>query len=385
MTCGPVMEGSLPSDPTEWKDYIDARFEEVKMSIHRFFRRQFPLRNRIRGIAFLCFILLMYGCGSESINSPLGGSVDGTRETEDLVPMSSIYYPMTVGSRWVYRNPDGSEWMREVTETKIFGANLYHFFSSAPPLQNTQIESLSSPVYATFLDRLVHRVNNEEINDVVWETILQSVCKKNRALHHRFSNGVWQRIRKRTQDKTALVYLYSYNTSIKGDGHSELTLFRFPLVPGQTFEAPWIKLIGNYQIVSQIHVFEATVVISGSVGNPETVVTPAGIFDDCLKIHYEAGHPSIEAIEYKMELPPRGDVPQIAMTETEQLLSLLEADIRNELTNLFISVVPKIGFETVWLAPGVGPVKIEMPNGIVELIDYDVKKGSNQSQATSGQ
>ena len=27
----------------------------------------------------------------------------------------------------------------------------------------------------------------------------------------------------------------------------------------------------------------------------------------------------------------------------------------------------------VWLAPGVGPVKIETLNGIAELIDYEVK------------
>ena len=27
----------------------------------------------------------------------------------------------------------------------------------------------------------------------------------------------------------------------------------------------------------------------------------------------------------------------------------------------------------MWLAPGVGPVKIETPNGIAELIDYGIK------------
>ena len=108
------------------------------MSIHRFFRRQFPLRNRIRGIAFLCFILLMYGCGDETINPPLGGSVNGTTETEDLVPMSSIYYPMSIGSRWVYRSPDGSEWSREVTKTEEVGSHLYHFFSYDIPIDDNQ-------------------------------------------------------------------------------------------------------------------------------------------------------------------------------------------------------------------------------------------------------
>ena len=40
-------------------------------------------------------------------------------------------------------------------------------------------------------------------------------------------------------------------------------------------------------------------------------------------------------------------------------LNLLESDISKELTNLMISIMPELGFETVWLAPGVGPVIIE--------------------------
>ena len=57
----------------------------------------------------------------------------------------------------------------------------------------------------------------------------------------------------------------------------------------------------------------------------------------------------------------------------ESLLSLLELDIREELADLMLSMAPGLGFETVWLAPGVGPVKIETPNGIAELIDYEMK------------
>ena len=113
------------------------------MSIHRFFRRQSSLRSRARGTAFLCFILLMYGCGDETINAPLGG----TTETEDFVPVSAIYYPMTVGSRWVYRNPDGSEWWREVTETEEVGSHLYHFFGYDSLIGGNQSELSETPMY----------------------------------------------------------------------------------------------------------------------------------------------------------------------------------------------------------------------------------------------
>ena len=33
----------------------------------------------------------------------------------------------------------------------------------------------------------------------------------------------------------------------------------------------------------------------------------------------------------------------------------------------------KLELQTVWLAPGVGSVKIETPDGISELIDYAIK------------
>ena len=87
-------------------------------------------RNRPSGIAFLCFILFLSGCGGEeSVDISMVESVEDEKPIND-VPISTPYYPMTVGSRWVYRNSDGSEWAREVTETKNFGGNVYHYFDS---------------------------------------------------------------------------------------------------------------------------------------------------------------------------------------------------------------------------------------------------------------
>ena len=57
--------------------------------------------------------------------------------------------------------------------------------------------------------------------------------------------------------------------------------------------------------------------------------------------------------------------------------TIIESDIHIELTDLLMAIMPELGFETVWLAPGVGPVKIETPNGITELIDYEKKGGGN--------
>ena len=58
--------------------------------------------------------------------------------------------------------------------------------------------------------------------------------------------------------------------------------------------------------------------------------------------------------------------------------TIIESDIHVELTDLLMAIMPELGFETVWLAPGVGPVKIETPNGIAELIDDEIYSASGK-------
>ena len=370
------------------------------MSIHCFFKRQFPLRSRTRGIAFLCFILLMYGCGGEeSVDKPMAESVGDEKPIND-VPISTIYYPMTVGSRWVYRNPDGSEWTREVTETEEVGSRLYHFFSYGPLIDDNQSDPSKTPMYTptpyvkTLDGRLIYKIKSGEINDVVRQTV---------ALSGRVSPIKWgirvgcrdggnggecrmekhetiyrdDKARKEINDD-ALMCLYFYDARVIWNG--ELTLLRFPLVPYRRWKAIDVRLSGTLywpsllkERIGIIHSFEANVTISGIAGQLEPVVTLAGAFANCLKIQYEMTRLSVETIEFRSD-----------WAALEKLLNLLEAQLREELTTLFRDALPRMQLGTVWLAPDVGPVRIERADGISELISYDVKKGSNQRQVASG-
>ena len=60
----------------------------------------------------------------------------------------------------------------------------------------------------------------------------------------------------------------------------------------------------------------------------------------------------------------------------QRKLELFEAELRKELTTLFKDGLPRMQLGAVWLAPDVGPVRIERADGISELISYDVKTGS---------
>ena len=347
------------------------------MFMKRFVNSIFPrsLLVNIYGMQAIAILILLFvfGCGNESINESLDGRDDSARVAEDFVPVFTSYYPMTVGNRWVYRDPDGSEWTREVTETKKSGANDYHFFSSDPPLQDTQIESLRSTVYAAYLDRLDRRIGLNDINAAIRETIVESGGETQdwglgMSCNNRAGGKPVCVSRKDKSTPGILTYLYRSNTRI--DEHRKLTLLRFPIVPGETYKALNLSLKGRAEGPFYIHVYGAEGVIAGEIMDvSELVETSAGAFEDCLKIQYEPKLTSYRTVKFR---------EFTANPMTGAYLKAVESDIREELTDLLTRLMPKLGLHTMWLAPGVGPVKIETPNGIAELIDYEIKGNSGE-------
>ena len=363
------------------------------MRIRRLFNRQLSLRNRVGGVAFLCFILLLCGCGGEeTVNSPVSDTA-GEETREEIAPISTPYYPMTVGSRWVYRNLNGAEWTREVTEIDEVGSDVYHFFSYDPLIADNHSDPFETPIYtptpyAITLDgRLIYDIKLSDLNTAVSQTVARS----GRAPPNKW--GIWVGCRtegeravavcrmekhetiyrdgkaRKETNNDALMFLYRYDTRVVRN--SKLTRLRFPIVPHQRWKAINVHLSGaryrppirDRDGVGDIHSFETNVTISGIVGPPESVVTPAGAFEDCLKIRYEITRIYFETTEF--------NTGWLIFEQKE--LKLYEAELRKELTTLFRDGLPRMQLGAVWLAPGVGPVKIETPNGIAELIDYEVK------------
>ena len=267
---------------------------------------------------------------------------------------------MTVGSRWVYRDSDGSEWTREVTATDEVDTRHYHFFSYDPPIEDYQFAYFQAPMYTATTKSLILKVKNSDINHAIRQTILQS---NDNSPHwtwiQRFENGVWK------TRKKGLTFLNHYNASgvLRSDSGY---LLRLPLAPGKTWKMLDIRLSGSTPFDFTHHSFESDVVILGSVGHRYSVATPAGIFEDCLNIQYEAKPPSVKTKEFI-------DQREAPEPVKRKFRKHMEAEIRNELTTLLTHVMPKLGLESVWLAPGVGPVKIEGAEGRAILIDYEVK------------
>lgn len=340
------------------------------MSIRYFFKRQSPLRNRVRGIAFLCFILLLYGCGGEEfVDDSVVETTSGVTPNE-AIPISTIYFPITLGNRWTYRNPDGSEWSREIAELEVSDAELYHSYRYDSPVK---LDSLGSVEYLTYVDRLVRRMNLADINDVVREILLESgdgakdwglamSCFKEEG---RKPSCV---AKKNIFKPRILAYLFNANTHVVW--HSKLTLLQYPLLPNQTYSTLDLRLTGKADESSlSVYIFDYNsdwTILGSTGGDWESVETLAGSFENCLKIQYEAKPTRFTIVDFRKYFPGDGDPYQDAAREA------VESELLNELTDLLSNIVTELGLHTMWLAPGIGPVKIETPDGMAELISYQI-------------
>ena len=177
---------------------------------------------------------------------------------------------------------------------------------------------------------------------------------------------------------TGLSFTYPATYRIRRFERSEFTWLRPPLAPGKTWRVFNIGLRGRNNIEGFSHVLEALSVISAQISDHwQTVATPTSRFEDCLEIQYYETL-SVESTELRID--GLDGIPE----EFEKARALLDAKIHETAATEFRKLMPNIRLGTLWLAPGVGPVKIKEASGTSELVAYDVKKDSDQWQVASG-
>ena len=173
---------------------------------------------------------------------------------------------MSIGSRWVYRNPDGAEWTREVTETEQVGSHLYHFFNYGPLIDDDQLDSSETPMYTptpyvTTLDRLILKIKMVDVNDAVQQTIFESGrvppnkwvinlrCRTDRrpiCQMKKLETIIRDGKDRQEINNDALMWLSRYDTRVVWN--SELTVLRIPLVPYRRWKAIDVRVSGTKYI-----------------------------------------------------------------------------------------------------------------------------------------
>ena len=185
------------------------RVEEVGLGTNpAMIKSSFWLKLRIRGVAFLFVSLLILGCGGEeSVHTPIVDSVGDENPIHDVLT-SSPHYPTTLGSRWVYRNPDGSVWSREVVQSELILHDSYHSFTYDPPLGDRHREFIKSPTYVVASDGILLQTKLIDINDAIWQTVLRSNGDSSGwGYSRKCTNGVCTT---RKKQKDALLHLWYY-------------------------------------------------------------------------------------------------------------------------------------------------------------------------------
>ena len=133
-----------------------------------------------------------------------------------------------------------------------------------------------------------------------------------------------------------------------------------------------MTISGYYSFIPKnyVHEFEAKVRIWGNTSFEPVVTTSIGRFENCLKLEYSTEATPVETLGYEIgEWKARDNTED----QNKALLEHLEDELNRELTVLLPMLMQNLNLRTMWLAPGVGPVKIETPDGIAELIDYEIK------------
>ena len=329
------------------------------MYIHRFFRRRFPPRSKTRAVAFLFGVLLISGCGGEeSMDTPLVETVRDARRNV-VAPISTIYYPMTPGNRWVYQNPDGSEWTQEVTNAGFLDAQQFaHSFSHNPIIEESTLNFFRVALYIATPDRIVRPIKTGEIGTAARQEIDIPITIRIRIVEN---NG-------NTVRRFGFFGPFTY--TIDRLERSDFTFLRPPLVPGKTWQVFSIGRRGSRHVIhtSFSHVLEVHSLISARINEElQTVLTPAGRFEDCLEIEYYETR-SAETTEIEIDL-----IPEKYREERAFLIAKIHETVATE----FLKLIPNVPLGTLWLAPGVGPVKMEDTSGTSELIAYDVKQDND--------
>lgn len=248
-----------------------------------------------------CFLLIItsivfiISCGSDDIPEP--------GETKPN------YFPDTIGSQWIYRNADGNEWTREITNRNNTQDNTYHTFINNPSITKTDNDLLEPTSFRVTQTQLLLDISNK-INRYIQTELPKSV-----------------------QDDFTGLEIDVITESIS---YPELVYLHFPLSTNLHWDVLDVEIQGNIilQNLTLLHIpFETIIKIAAKVKGQSLIETPAGSFEDTYQIEYQ-------------------------MDTTHKIFSDEDSSIQ---------------INSIWFTPHVGIVKIEDNNGISELVEYTLK------------
>lgn len=236
------------------------------------------------------------------------------------------YFPSTIGSFWIYEDQGGNEFTREIIEAEEITGETYYNFSYEPALEDW-----------TDFNRYGHlslfNVGEEWITFVVGDKIKKAVKARLTNEMETFSKLAKNSLENNSPSEFNITFNLSYGVEVEAKDP-------FILLPTQTSsDAEWEATQINAKITMKFDIqglpdfqnaadipemtVDFSIIETGKILGTETVETPAGTFEDCLKVEFK--------------------------TETEMIASQPSGTGTED--------VPGESVTTLWFAPNVGIVK----------------------------
>ena len=245
---------------------------------------------------------------------------------------ANYYFPDTVGSSWTYEDQDDNELIRYAVEPEEVDGETYRAFSYEPPIDNwADFKYYVQPYFyqtsgewvAFFAGneienafKVIKTQEMEKIIAVSREQILQEVPE---GLN--ISLDIDYDIEVESQD-------YFYFLPTPATFNEEWAALELDVVVSMTMDFGMPEISGGSE---QTVTNYTTLVETGKVIGTESVETPAGTFEDCLRVEYRTDAST-----------------KIVAPEAAAALGGIEPEIQEQ---------KDVSLATLWLAPNVGIVK----------------------------
>lgn len=220
------------------------------------------------------------------------------------------YFPETPGSYWIYEDQDGNELTRSAVEKKEIAGETYSSFSYEPTLEDWI--NYDYHIHPNF-----YKVGEEGVTFLVGDAA-------QKAVKARLTKEMG------TLRTILLVNMMEFDilSDIEAEVKDSFDVLRTPIAFNEAWEALQIKAKITMrseppQDPEEI-ILKFTIVETGKVLGTETVETPAGTFETCLKIEYQT----------------KTEVETFPVDQTDQ-----------------VPDPPGESVTTLWVAPNVGIVK----------------------------
>ena len=197
---------------------------------------------------------------------------------------TDTYFPHALGSYWVYEDQDGNKLTRRAVETKTIENETYHAFSYEPTLEEWAD-------YEHYIHPNFYQIRTDGISFFVGDEV-------EKAFEARLRKEMDADIKKQQGISTTGDVSADVSYEIAVEAKDDFYLLPTPIVFDKAWTATQISgsitlkleiqsAIPNLQIPGGAQKpIPIALVEKGKVVAKETVKTPAGTFEDCLKIEY---------------------------------------------------------------------------------------------------